>query len=116
VGVLFFGTSTYSTEEAMDQLREKGVYLDAMRLKAFPFSKSVEEFIAAHQTIFVIEQNRDAQMRGLLMLELQTDPAKLIPVLNYDGMPITAHAIASQISRHLLLTTPQQNELPATVI
>jgi 2-oxoglutarate ferredoxin oxidoreductase subunit alpha len=116
IGVLFFGTSTYSAEEAMDQLREKGVYLDAMRLKAFPFSKSVEEFIAAHQTIFVIEQNRDAQMRGLLMLELQIDPAKLIPVLNYDGMPITAHAINSQISKHLLLTTPQQNELPATVI
>jgi 2-oxoglutarate ferredoxin oxidoreductase subunit alpha len=116
IGVLFFGTSTYSAEEAMDQLREKGVYLDAMRLKAFPFSKSVEEFIAAHQTIFVIEQNRDAQMRGLLMLELQIDPAKLIPVLNYDGMPITAHAIDSQISKHLLLTTPQQNELPATVI
>jgi 2-oxoglutarate ferredoxin oxidoreductase subunit alpha len=47
---------------------------------------------------------------------LQTDPAKLIPVLNYDGMPITAHAIDSQISRHLSLTTPQQNELSATVI
>jgi 2-oxoglutarate ferredoxin oxidoreductase subunit alpha len=76
----------------------------------------VEDFIEAHRTVFVIEQNRDAQMRGLLMLELQTDPAKLIPVLNYDGMPITAHAIASQISRHLSLTTPQQNELPATVI
>jgi 2-oxoglutarate/2-oxoacid ferredoxin oxidoreductase subunit alpha len=116
MGVLFFGTSTYSAEEALDRLGEKGIFLDAMRLKAFPFSKTVEEFIAAHQTIFVIEQNRDAQMRGLLMLELQTDPAKLIPVLNYDGMPITAHAIASQISKHLLLTTPQQNELPATVI
>jgi 2-oxoglutarate ferredoxin oxidoreductase subunit alpha len=116
MGVLFFGTSTYSAEEAMEGLREKGVFLDAMRIKAFPFSKTVEDFIEAHRTIFVIEQNRDAQMRGLLMLELQTDPAKLIPVLNYDGMPITAHAIDSQISRHLSLTTPQQNELPATVI
>jgi 2-oxoglutarate ferredoxin oxidoreductase subunit alpha len=64
----------------------------------------------------VIEQNRDAQMRGLFMLELQIDPAKLIPVLNYDGMPITAHTIVNQISRHLLLTTPYQDELPATVI
>jgi 2-oxoglutarate ferredoxin oxidoreductase subunit alpha len=116
MGVLFFGTSTYSAEEAMEGLRERGVFLDAMRIKAFPFSKTVEDFIEAHRTVFVIEQNRDAQMRGLLMLELQTDPAKLIPVLNYDGMPITAHAIASQISRHLSLTTPQQNELPATVI
>jgi 2-oxoglutarate ferredoxin oxidoreductase subunit alpha len=113
---LFFGTSTYSAEEAMDELREQGVFLDALRLKAFPFTKTVEEFIHAHRTIFVIEQNRDAQMRGLLMLELQIDPAKLVPILNYDGMPITAHAIASQISRHLQLTTPQQNELSATVI
>jgi 2-oxoglutarate ferredoxin oxidoreductase subunit alpha len=116
MGVLFFGTSTYSAEEAMDQLREQGVFLDALRVKGFPFSKTVEEFVGAHRTIFVIEQNRDAQMRGLLMLELQIDPAKLVPILNYDGMPITAHAIASQISRHLQLTTPQQNELSATVI
>jgi 2-oxoglutarate ferredoxin oxidoreductase subunit alpha len=85
-------------------------------LKAFPFSKSVEEFIHSHPTVFIIEQNRDAQMRGLLMLELQINPAKLIPVLNYDGMPITAHAIASQITKYLLQATPYKNELPATII
>jgi 2-oxoglutarate ferredoxin oxidoreductase subunit alpha len=114
--VIFFGTSTYSAEEAMDQLREEGIFIDALRLKAFPFNQTVDDFIRAHQTVFVIEQNRDAQMRGLLMNELQVNPAKLIPVLNYDGMPITAHAIATQISTYLLQITPQTNELPASII
>jgi 2-oxoglutarate/2-oxoacid ferredoxin oxidoreductase subunit alpha len=116
LSVIFFGTSTYSAEEAMDQLRKEGIYLDALRLKAFPFNQTVDDFIRAHQTVFVIEQNRDAQMRGLLMLELQVNPSKLIPVLNYDGMPITAHTIAKQISTYLLQTTPETNELPAALI
>src|SRR5690606_29917937 len=101
IGILFFGTSTYSAEEAMDTLKSKGVTVDAIRLEAFPFNKDVEEFIASHQTVFVIEQNRDAQMRGLLILELEVNPAKLIPILNYDGMPITAHDIVQKISQHL---------------
>ncbi|QHT71130.1 2-oxoacid:acceptor oxidoreductase subunit alpha [Rhodocytophaga rosea] len=116
LGVIFFGTSTYSAEEAMDQLREEGIFIDALRLKAFPFNQTVDDFIQSHQTVFVIEQNRDAQMRGLLINELQVNPAKLIPVLNYDGMPITAHTIATQISTYLLQTTPQTNELPAAII
>ncbi len=116
IGIIFFGTSTYSAEEAMDMLREEGVLLDALRLKSFPFNKTVEDFIDSHHTVFVIEQNRDAQMRSLLMLELQKDPAKLIPVLNYDGMPITAHAIANQIRKYLLKATPHKNDLPATVV
>jgi 2-oxoglutarate/2-oxoacid ferredoxin oxidoreductase subunit alpha len=116
LGVIFFGTSTYSAEEAMDQLANEGTILDAMRIKSFPFTKAVEEFVHTHTTLFIIEQNRDAQMRGLLMIELQIDPTKLISVLNYDGMPITAHAIANQISKYVLPITPKQNELPATVI
>jgi 2-oxoglutarate/2-oxoacid ferredoxin oxidoreductase subunit alpha len=116
IGILFFGTSTYSAVEAMDLVREEGIQLDALRLKAFPFSKEVEEFIQSHQTVFVIEQNRDAQLRGMLLLELGTEPAKLVPVLNYDGMPITAHAIASQIITHLSPANSYQNDLPATVI
>jgi 2-oxoglutarate ferredoxin oxidoreductase subunit alpha len=116
IGLLFFGTSTYSAEEAMDQIRPEGIILDALRLRAFPFSKAVEEFVSSHRTVFVIEQNRDAQLRGLLILELQTNPAKLIPVLNYDGMPITAHAIATQITDHLFQARSYQDDLPATVI
>lgn len=99
-GLIFFGTSSQSALEAMDVLAEKGMKPDAMRLKSFPFGKEVVDFIAAHQRIFVVEQNRDAQMRSLLILELGIDPARLIPVLNYDGMPITAHSIVTGILLH----------------
>ncbi|MGZ3820518.1 MAG: 2-oxoacid:acceptor oxidoreductase subunit alpha [Mucilaginibacter sp.] len=100
-GVVFFGTSTYSAEEAMDMMGQGNLSFDAMRLKAFPFNKTVENFIDSHEKIFVIEQNRDGQMRSLLINELNANPAKLIPVLNYDGMPITADAIMHQISKNL---------------
>jgi 2-oxoglutarate ferredoxin oxidoreductase subunit alpha len=100
-GIVFFGTSTYSAEEAMDIMKQENMSFDAMRLKAFPFNKTVEDFINAHEKIFIIEQNRDAQMRSLLINELNTDPQKLIPVLNYDGMPITAFTIMTQISKNL---------------
>ncbi|MCC7244036.1 MAG: 2-oxoacid:acceptor oxidoreductase subunit alpha [Saprospiraceae bacterium] len=96
-GVIFFGTSTDSALEALDLLKEDGVNLDAMRLLSFPFSQKVADFIQNHERIFVIEQNRDAQMRSLLINELETNPAKLIRVLNYDGMPITAAYIRGQI-------------------
>ncbi len=97
-GLLFFGTSQYATEEAMDLLREKQVYVDAIRIKAFPFGRVVEDFINSHEKIVVIEQNRDAQMKSLLMIELGVNPEKLISVLNYDGMPITADNIVKQIT------------------
>ncbi|MSP57830.1 MAG: 2-oxoacid:acceptor oxidoreductase subunit alpha [Flavobacteriaceae bacterium] len=93
IGILFFGTSTFSAEEAMDILRDQGLVVDAIRLRAFPFSQTVLDFIDVHERVFVIEQNRDAQMKSLLTIELQIDPKKLIPVLNYDGMPITADTI-----------------------
>jgi 2-oxoglutarate/2-oxoacid ferredoxin oxidoreductase subunit alpha len=105
IGILFFGTSSFAAEEAMDMIREKGLIVDAIRLKAFPFNEQVEEFIASHHQVFVIEQNRDSQMRSLLTLELGTNPEKLVPVLNYDGTPITADFIADSISNHLLQTT-----------
>lgn len=103
-GILFFGTSTYSSEEAMDMLKEENVFVDAMRIRAFPFNQDVNAFIDSHETIFVIEQNRDAQMRSLLMIELQASPQKLIPILNYDGMPITANQIFKEIKQHLTNT------------
>lgn len=96
-GVIFFGTTTYSALEALDLLKEDGVEMDAMRLISFPFSQKVEDFVHAHDRVFVIEQNRDAQMRSLLINELEVDPGKLIRVLNYDGMPITAVNIRGQI-------------------
>lgn len=100
-GILFFGTSQYAAEEAMDMLRNDGIELDAIRIKAFPFNKDVEDFIHTHDRVFVIDQNRDAQMRSLLMIELSIDPAKLISILNYDGMPITADNITKQVTTKL---------------
>src|SRR5690554_5171439 len=116
IGLIFFGTSTYSAEEAMDQMKSKGIAVDALRLKAFPFNSVVEEFIAAHELVFVIEQNRDAQMRGLLILELQVNPAKLIPVFNYDCMPITAHDIVEKISQHLISSKTLSHDISTPVI
>jgi len=72
-----------------------------MRPRAFPFGKAFREFVDSHERIFVIEQNRDAQFRSLMMIELGTSPEKLVSVLNYDGMPITADNIYRQIRGHL---------------
>ena len=69
---------------------------------AFPFGKAFRDFVESHERIFVIEQNRDAQFRSLMAIELGTDPAKLISVLNYDGMPITADNIYRQIKRGIV--------------
>ncbi|SDM43391.1 2-oxoglutarate ferredoxin oxidoreductase subunit alpha [Daejeonella rubra] len=100
-GLIFFGTSTYSAEEAMDDMEASGIVFDAMRLKSFPFNKTVEDFIHSHEMVFIIEQNRDAQMRSLLINELNVNPQKMISVLNFDGMPITAQFITSQINKTL---------------
>ena len=97
VGALFFGTSTYAAEEAIELLKAEGITLDAMRVKSFPFGKEFVDFVASHEKVFVIEQNRDAQFKSLLMIELGTNPEKLVSVLNYDGMPITADFIFKRI-------------------
>jgi len=100
-GVIYFGSTAAPMHEALETLRAQGVHLDALRLRGFPFSKAVTEFIAAHDYVFVAEQNRDAQMRMLLVNEEGIDPAKLLPVLNFDGTPITARHIAAEIARLL---------------
>lgn len=102
-GIIFFGTSQYAAEEAMELLGLQGIEMDALRIKAFPFDNNVEEFINAHEQVFVIDQNRDGQMRSLLMIELNANPHKLVSILNYDGMPITADNIIKQVSKTLLL-------------
>ena len=86
-GVIFFGTLTDSALEALDLLAGDGIHLDAMRPMAFPFGHAFREFIDSHERVFVIEQNRDAQFRSLMMIELGVAPSKLVSVLNYDGMP-----------------------------
>jgi len=100
-GVIYFGSTSPAMREALDVLEEQGVHLDAMRLLAFPFPASVDRFIAEHDKVFVVEQNRDAQMRSLLVNELEVDPKRLVKVLHYDGTPITARFIIQTISKNL---------------
>ena len=87
--------------EALASFDRQGLYLDALRIRAFPFADDILEFVAAHQYVFVVEQNRDAQLRTLLMVEGNIDPAKLLPVLHYDGTPITARFISSEIAQRM---------------
>jgi 2-oxoglutarate/2-oxoacid ferredoxin oxidoreductase subunit alpha len=100
-GVIFLGTSTDSALEALELLAQEGIQIDGMRPLAFPFGNAFRGFVDSHQRIFVIEQNRDAQFRSLMMIELGIDASKLISVLNYDGMPITADNIYRQIKSHI---------------
>ena len=97
VGVLFYGTTSLPIPEALDKLSAKGVHLDTCRVRAFPFGDEVEAFVADHDLVFVVEQNRDGQMRTLLINELQANPAKLIPILYYAGLSISADYIDAQI-------------------
>jgi len=101
IGVIYFGSTSPSMSEAFDLLEQDGLHLNGMRLRAFPFADSVAEFIHDHEMIFVVEQNRDAQMRTLLINELEIDPAHLIKVLHYDGTPITARFIHAAIRDQL---------------
>ena len=95
--VLYFGTSEESSLEALDILAGDGVKLNAMRVRSFPFNKDVADFIDNHERVFVIEQNRDAQLRTLLMAEFEFGPDKLKSVLCFDGSPISARNIRKQI-------------------
>jgi 2-oxoglutarate/2-oxoacid ferredoxin oxidoreductase subunit alpha len=101
LGAIYFGSTSPAMNEALDAMIAVGIHIDAMRLRAFPFAQSVLQFIAEHDEVFVVEQNRDAQMRTLIVNELDVDPAKLIPVLHYDGTPITARFITQAITRHV---------------
>ncbi len=101
VGVLYFGSTSPAMDEALQVLAQDGTYLDAMRLRAFPFPASVGRFIAEHEQVFVVEQNRDAQMHSLLVNELDVDPARLVRVLHFDGTPITGRFIVQAIAKRL---------------
>ena len=102
VAVLYFGTSEESSREALDVLAdEDAIHLDAMRVRSFPFNDDVKKFIEDHQQVYVIEQNRDAQLRTLLMAEFEFGPDKLKSVLCFDGTPISARNIRKQIKQYL---------------
>jgi len=100
-GAIYFGSTAPSMDEAIVALEGDGLHLDTLRVRAFPFPDSVADFIAAHEKVFVVEQNRDAQLRSLIVNEFGIDPARLVPVLHYDGTPITARFIAEAIGKHM---------------
>jgi len=110
LGVLYFGSTSPAMQEALDVLTAAGIHIDALRLRAFPFPESVDRFIAGHEQVFVVEQNRDAQMHALLVNELGVDPARLVKVLHYDGTPITARFITQAIQTHLQGATASLKE------
>ena len=98
IGIIHFGTSRDATLEAIDYLADEGIRVDSLRIRAFPFNQQVDDFIEQHETVFVVEQNRDAQMRSLLINECEVPPKSLLSVLNYNGTPITARQIRDKIA------------------
>lgn len=108
-GVLFFGTTTHAAYEAISRFSKKGLRINSLRIRAFPFQKEVIDFINSHEIIFVIEQNRDAQLRTLLMSEDSVSPTKLQTILNYDGLPVTANFITEKIDT---LLAPEEHQTP----
>ncbi|HMN20787.1 MAG TPA: 2-oxoacid:acceptor oxidoreductase subunit alpha [Ottowia sp.] len=113
LGAIFFGSTSPAMHEALDELASQGIHVNALRLRAFPFPASVKEFIDAHDTVYVVEQNRDAQMRSLLINELEINPARLQRVLHYDGTPITARFITRAITDHVHETVIAPSEAPS---
>jgi 2-oxoglutarate/2-oxoacid ferredoxin oxidoreductase subunit alpha len=107
-GVIYYGSTSPAMDEAIQMLEASGQSLDRLRVRAFPFHSSVTSFLADHDFVFVVEQNRDAQLRSLIVNECGVDPVRLVPILHYDGTPITARFIARQVGEHLdaLKVTP----------
>ena len=109
-GVIYFGSTSAPMSEALVSLEQTGLHLDTLRIRAFPFSDEVIDFISTHDQVFVIEQNRDAQLRSLLVNECAIDPARLISVLHYDGTPVTARYITAAISERLQIRAKEAAE------
>jgi 2-oxoglutarate ferredoxin oxidoreductase subunit alpha len=107
-GVIYYGSTSPAMDEATGMLEAGGHQLDRLRVRAFPFHSSVTSFVADHDFVYVVEQNRDAQLRSLIVNEIGIDPVRLVPILHYDGTPITARFIARAIGEHLdaLKVTP----------
>ncbi|MGN6463775.1 MAG: 2-oxoacid:acceptor oxidoreductase subunit alpha [Pseudolabrys sp.] len=100
-GVIYYGSTAPAMDEAIGMLEAKGHHIDRMRVRAFPFHSSVPGFLADHDFVFVVEQNRDAQLRSLIVNECNVDPVRLVPVLHFDGTPITARFIAKTIGERI---------------
>jgi 2-oxoglutarate/2-oxoacid ferredoxin oxidoreductase subunit alpha len=100
-GVIYYGSTSPAMDEAVSLIEARGTPVDILRVRAFPFHQDVADFIADHDVVFLVEQNRDAQMRSLIVNECEIDPVRLVPILHFDGTPITARFIARAIADHL---------------
>jgi len=100
LGMIAYGSSDGAVIEARDRLAELGIHLNYLRIRAFPFTSEVHEFLEAHDTIYVVEQNRDAQMKALLMLEANDIADRLVSILHYNGMPIPSECVVTGVTRH----------------
>jgi 2-oxoglutarate ferredoxin oxidoreductase subunit alpha len=97
VGIVSFGSCDGAVREALAALRRTGVAVDYLRIRAFPFGEEVEEFLRDHEAIFVVEQNRDAQLRALLTLETAVEKRKLRSILHYNGLPMSADCVVDAV-------------------
>jgi 2-oxoglutarate ferredoxin oxidoreductase subunit alpha len=100
-GAIYYGSTSVAMDEAIASLEAQGLYLDTLRIRAFPFAEEIVDFINAHDQVFVVEQNRDAQLQKLLVNECAIDPARFISILHYDGTPITARFMERAISERM---------------
>jgi 2-oxoglutarate ferredoxin oxidoreductase subunit alpha len=104
-GAIFYGSTSPAMQEALDVLAARGIHINALRVRGFPFQEEITDFVASHPWVFVVEQNRDAQLKTLLVNEAKVNPTRLLSILHYDGTPITARYIVDQISRHAAART-----------
>ncbi len=110
-GVIYYGSTSPAMAEALELMADSGTHLDALRVRAFPFTAEVEQFVETHDFVFVVEQNESGQLRGMLISECEFNPKKLVKVLHYDGTPITARFIAQAIAE--AMNTPRLKPLAA---
>jgi 2-oxoglutarate ferredoxin oxidoreductase subunit alpha len=107
-GVIYYGSTAPAMDEAFAALEAKGIHLDTLRVRAFPFSDEVVDFIHAHDQVFLVEQNRDAQLQKLIVNECAIDPARFVSILHYDGTPITARFITAAIAERMNLSSRKE--------
>ncbi|HEY0931952.1 MAG TPA: 2-oxoacid:acceptor oxidoreductase subunit alpha, partial [Gemmatimonas sp.] len=101
VGLVTLGGCDAAVREAADKLRAQGIVADVMRVRAFPFGSEVKDFFGKHERVFVIEQNRDAQLRSLLAIELGIPRDSMLSIVDYGGMPLTARVVVDAVTRKL---------------
>ncbi len=99
--ILTVGSGHAACTEALDRLREQNVNLNYCRVRAFPFSDEIRNFIDQHEVVYVVEQNRDAQLRSLLMLDIDADQKKLVPILHYNGIPLNAGFVVDAVQNEI---------------